>query len=185
MKWYARMIYPYEQGSTALGHYDLQLVGTYTYDDVTYTDPVFSYGGGDGVGYLDVFNMSISKWVYTKELPFKGYHYKEKSSSTDAQYQAFLKLIAGSINIDSKKARSITNSSGKKVGTAYRYKVTSSYKDYDKATRNCFKAVGLWVSALGDSRFTDFAATHPYTQYTAYAMVHNYPSFWQLIGTYT
>lgn len=28
------MIYPYEEGSSGLGHYDLQLVGNYTFDEV-------------------------------------------------------------------------------------------------------------------------------------------------------
>lgn len=185
MNWYARMIYPYEKGSDSLGHYDLQLVGTYTFDEVEYADPVFTYGGINDVGYFGVFDKSISKWVYDKYLPFKGYHYTDKTSSTDAQYKALIQLIADSISRKSKTAVTIKNSSGSKVGTAYRYKVTSSYKDYDVATRNCFKAVGLWVSALGDDRFTNFAASHPYTDYTAYAMVHNYPSLWDLVGTYT
>ena len=43
MNWYARMIYPYTKGTASNGHYDLQLVGTYTFDDTTYTNPIFTY----------------------------------------------------------------------------------------------------------------------------------------------
>lgn len=183
MNWYARMIYPYEEGSGGLGHYDLQLVGNYTFDGVKYTNPVFTYGNDNGTGFLGIFNRSLSVAVYKKFLPFKGYNYNGKTSSTTAQYNAFLDLIKASIDTSSKKAVTIKDASGNKVGTGYRYTITSSYKNYSKKSRNCFMAVGLWVNALGDSRFKDFAAKHSYTDYTAYQMVNNYPSLWNLIGT--
>ena len=185
MNWHARMILPCAEGSSGVGHYDLQLVGKYTFDGVTYTNPVFSYSREGGMGFLALFDKSISAAVYKEYLPFKGYNYSEKSSSTDAQYHAFLNLVRSFINPNSKRAIDVTNARGEKVGMYYRYSITSSYRNYDKATHNCFKAVGLWMKALGDRRFTDFAEKHAYTDYTAHPMVKNYPALWNLIDTYT
>lgn len=184
LKWYVRMNYPYGRGADTLGHYDLQLVGKYTFDSISYTNPVFSYGDIDGVGYLDIFNASNSKAYYTWCLPYKGYVCNRTGSATNDQYKACLLLIADNISKSSRKAIALKNASGRRVGTAYRYKVTSSFKYYDKARRNCFRAVALWASALGDDHFAGFAASHPYTDYTAYAMIHDYPSTWTHVASY-
>lgn len=190
MNWHARMIYPYTEGSNATGHYDLQLEGTYTFDGVTYTNPVFSYNrdsNDEDVGYLAVFDKSLTTAIYKGYLPFRGYHYNETSSSTNAEYQAFLTLIDGSIDYGSKTRKNVKNSNGTVIGKMTRYDLTSSYKNYSKSSRNCFKALGLWVSALGDDRFTNFANNHPYTDYTAYKMANTpaYATLWDLQDTYT
>lgn len=186
MNWYARMIYPYEKGEDSNGHYDLQIVGDITFDGITYTNPIFSYGHTDNnVGYVTVFERSISNAAYKGYLPFKGYHYNGKTSSTTAQYNAFLSLMNSCIDLDSRTKVTFKKKNGNVAGYGYRYDVTSSYSSYNVKSRNCFKAVGLWVSALGDDRFTDFAAGHDYSKYTAYAMVRDYPQYWDLQGTYT
>lgn len=187
MNWHARMIYPHTAGSDALGHYDLQLEGTYTFDGVTYTNPVFSYGNDDGTGFLAVFDRSLTSAIYKNYLPFKGYHYNDTTSSTNAEYQAFLTFINQSIDANSKTRVNVKNSSGTVIGKMTRYELTTSYKNYSKSSRNCFKALGLWVGELGDNRFTNFANNHPYTEYTAYKMVNTpaYATLWDLQGTYT
>ena len=178
------MICPCEEGSNGIGHYDLQLVGKYTFDGVTYTDPVFSYSREGRSGFLVLFDRSISAAVYKEYLPYKGYNYNDKSSSTDAQYHAFVNLVWAFINTDSMRAIKVTDANGESVGKYYRYSITSAYRNYDKATRNCFKAVGLWMKALGDTRFTDFAKNHAYTDYTAHPMVKNHPSLWDFTDIY-
>ena len=185
MNWYARMIYPYEKGENSKGHYDLQIVGTITFDGITYTNPIFSYGAIDDVGTVTVFNRSITNAVYKHHLPFKGYHYNDTTSSTTAQYNAFLNLMRSCIDLSSRTREEVFKKNGTSAGYVYHYNVTSSYSDYDKESRNCFTAVGLWVNALGDSRFKDFAAKKSYKKYTAYRMVHDYPQYWDLQGTYT
>ena len=185
MNWYARMIYPYEKGENSNGHYDLQIVGTITFDGITYTNPIFSYGHKNKVGYVTVFNRSITNSVYKSNLPFKGYHYNGKTSSTTAQYNAFLSLMRDCIDLDSRTKVAYYKKNGSLAGYAYRYNVTSSYSKYDVETRNCFTAVGLWVSKLGDNRFKDFAAENAYSEYTAHMMVTEYSQFWDLQGTYT
>ena len=77
------MIYPYEEESGGLGHYDLQFVGNYTFDGVKYTNPVFTYDNDNGTGFLGIFNRSLSVAVYKEFLPFKGYNYNGKHSYTD------------------------------------------------------------------------------------------------------
>lgn len=185
MNWYARMIYPYEKGENSNGHYDLQIVGTITFDGITYTNPIFSYGSTNGVGTVTVFNRSITNAVYKNHLPFKGYHYNDTTSSTTTQYNAFLSLMNSCIDLDSRTKVAYYKENGSLAGYAYRYDVTSSYSSYNVKSRNCFKAVGLWVSALGDDRFTDFAADNDYSKYTAHAMVRDHPQYWDLQGTYT
>ena len=185
MNWHARMILPYKKGSNGIGHYDLQLVGKYTFDGIAYINPVFSYAREGSTGYLALFDRSISAAVYKEYLPFKGYSYSDKCSSSDAQYQAFLDLVTSSINANSKQAVDVTDANGKKVGKYYRYSIATPYKNYDMTTHNCFKAVGLWVKALGDSSLADFAEEHSYTDYTAYPMVQNHSSLWNFTGTYT
>ncbi len=186
MNWFARMIYPYEKGASSNGHYDLQIVGDITFDGIAYTNPIFSYGSDNGVGIVQVFNRSITNAVYKVNLPFKGYHYNRKTSSTTAQYNAFLNLMLSCIDLSSRTKVTIKKKNGSVAGYAYRYRVTSSYSNYDVNSRNCFTALGLWVNALGDSRFKDFAAAaESYTEYTAHAMVRDYPEFWDLQGTYT
>ncbi len=186
MNWYARMIYPYEKGSNSNGHYDLQIVGTITFDGISYTNPIFSYGHKDKVGYVTIFNRSITNSVYKNHLPFKGYHYNGKTSSTTAQYNAFLSLMRSCIDLDSRTKVAYYKKNGSLAGYAYRYNVTSSYSEYDVKSRNCFTALGLWVSKLGDDRFKDFAAAaKTYTEYTAYTMVKNHLKYWDLQGTYT
>ena len=125
--------------------------------------------------------------VYHSYLPFKGYHYNDTNSSTTAENKAFLNLIARSIKADSKKRVAVKNSSGTTIGYMTQYALTTSYSKYDANTRNCFTALGLWVSALGDNRFTAFAQSHPYTDYTAYNIVNtlSYAKLWDLQGTYT
>lgn len=183
VEWYVRMTYPYKRGAAAKGHYDLQLVGSYTFDGISYTNPVFSYGEQNGVAYLDIFNASKSKAYYNWCAPFKAYICNRTASSTDSQYRACLKLIAGNVSKKSRRAIPIKNASGRRVGTVYRYKVTSSFAHYDEK-RNCFTAVALWVNALGDSHFARFAASHTNKDYTAYAMIHDYPSTWTRVATY-
>ena len=185
MNWHARMIFPCEEGSRGIGHYDLQLVGKYTFDGIAYTNPVFSYSREGRTGYLDIFDRNISAAVYKEYLPFKGYNYNAKSASTNEQYEAFLSLLWMYVDASSRRAIDVTDANGQKVGKYYRYSVTSGYRDYNKATHNCFKAVGLWMRALGDSRFTDFAKEHAYTEYTARPMVKNHSSLWDYTGTYT
>lgn len=102
MNWYARMIYPHTKGTASNGHYDLQLVGTYTFDEVTYTNPIFCYVRSGDMGSLAIFNRSLTTAIYRRYLPFKGYHYNDTNSSTTAEYKAFLNLIARSIKADSK-----------------------------------------------------------------------------------
>lgn len=156
MNWYARMIYPYEKGSNSNGHYDLQIVGTITFDGISYTNPIFSYGHKDKVGYVTIFNRSITNSVYKNHLPFKGYHYNGKTSSTTAQYNAFLSLMRSCIDLSSRTKVTIKKKNGSVAGYAYRYRVTSSYKNYDVASRNCFTALGLWVlNMIGFARTRD------------------------------
>ncbi len=183
MNWHARMISPYGKTGSGLGHYDLQLVGNHTIDGITYANPVFSYNRESRTGFLSIFNGSMSAMVYQEALPFRIFNCSGESSSTDAQYHAFLKLIMDSIDLSSKRAVEVTDTYGEKIRTYYRYSITSSYREYDKATHNCFKAVGRWMNALGDSRFADFAETHAYTDYTASAFMQNYPSLWDLTDT--
>ena len=184
MNWYARMIYPYEKGASSYGHYDLQIVGDITFDGITYTNPVFSYGSTNDVGTVTVFNRAITNSVYKGHLPFKGYHYNGKTSSTTAQYNAFLNLMLSCIDLNSKTKVPFKKKNGSVAGYAYRYNVTSSYSSYYYKTRNCFTAVGLWVSALGDDRFKDFAAKNSYDKYTAHALINSFPQYWDLQGTY-
>ena len=186
MNWYARMIYPHTAGTNANGHYDLQLVGNYTFDGTAYTNPVFSYGkDDDNTGFLAVFDKSLTTAIYKDFLPFKGYHYNGTTSSTNAEYQAFINAITSCIDTSTKRRIAVKNSSGTIIGYMTRYEITTSYKVYSVSSRNCFKARGIWVSALGDDRFTNFAANHSYTDYRAHAMVTNYGSLWNLQGTYT
>lgn len=186
MNWFARMIYPYEKGASSNGHYDLQIVGDITFDGIAYTNPIFSYGSDNGVGIVQVFNRSITNAVYKVNLPFKGYHYNRKTSSTTAQYNAFLSLMRSCIDLSSKTKVTFKKKNGKVAGYGYRYKVTTAYKDYKEDSRNCFTALGLWLSELGEDRFKNFAAAaDDFTEYTAYAMVRDYPEFWDLQGTYT
>ena len=185
MNWHARMIYPYEAGTGSNGHYDLQFDGTYELDTITYTDPVFSYADEGGTGYLYVFDKSLTVAIYEGFLPFSGYHYNETSYSVSTT--AFTDLINASVNRESRTRIAVRNSSGVIIGYKTRYSLTTSYQNYDEANRNCFKAVGLWVSALGDNRFTDFANRHPHTDYTAYNMVNTpiYAVLWDYQGSYT
>ena len=184
MNWYARMIYPYTKGSNSTGHYDLQLVGTYTFDGITYTNPIFSYGTYQGIGSVKIFNRSLTNYVYAGLLPYKGYHYNDTTSSTTAEYNTFLNLMTSCIDLDSRKKVAIKDSKGNTKGYGYAYEVTTSFRDYDKTCRNCFTALSLWVSALGDNRFKNYAASHPWTDYIAHAMVNNFPQYWDLQGTY-
>lgn len=185
MNWHARMIYPYEKGTRSNGHYDLQFDGIHELDTITYTDPVFSYRNENSVGYLYIFDKSLTVAMYKDMLPFNGYHYNQTSYSDSTT--AFTNLINASVNRASRTRIPVRNSSGTVIGYSTRYSLTTSYQNYDVATRNCFKAVGLWVSALGDDRFTDFANRHSYEDYSAYNMVNTplYAVLWDYQNTYT
>ena len=186
MKWYARMIYPYKKEGNSNGHYDLQLVGNYFIDGDEYTNPIFSYQGDENnVGHLLIFDRSITTAVYKKHLPFKGYHYNGTTSSTDAEYDALWEYLNEHVDWEQRSVKKVYNKAGNYVGTATRYELKSSYKSYYAPKRNCFKALGYWVNALGDDRFKKFAEKHNYKDYIAHAMVNNYSSLWDLQGTYT
>ena len=184
MNWHVRMICPCAEGGRGVGHYDLQLVGKYTFDGITYTNPVFSYSREGRTGFLSIFDKSISAAVYKEYLPYKGYIYHDRSASSDAQYRAFVKLMWAYVNTGSKRAIDVTDANGAHAGKYYRYSITSAYRNYDMAARNCFKAVGLWMEALGDTRFVDFAKKHAYTDYTAHPMIENHPSLWDFTDVY-
>lgn len=185
MNWYARMIYPYTLGEESNGYYDLQIVGTINFHGVTYTNPIFSYGSTNGVGTVSIFNRSISNAVYKDYLPFRGYHYNDTTSSSTTQYNAFIKLFLSCIDLNSRTKVTVYKKNGSVAGYLYRYNVTSSYSSYNEKYRNCFTAVGLWVSELGDNRFKNFAAKNDNTKYTAHEMLKNYSQYWDLQGTYT
>lgn len=61
------MIYPYEEESGGLGHYDLQFVGNYTFDGVKYTNPVFTYDNDNGTGFLGILTVAFP-WPYTRSF---------------------------------------------------------------------------------------------------------------------
>ena len=182
--WQVRMIYPCGADSGSAGHYDLQLAGNYTIDGIEYTDPVFSYGREGSTGFLALFDGDISAAVYKESLPFREYSYHSRIAATDARRRAFLNFVMAFVEPDSRSAVEVTDNRGQAAGRYYRYAVTSCYRKYDRDTHNCFKAVGLWMSALGDDRFTEFAESHLYTDYFASPMLEDHSSLWELAGTY-
>ena len=178
VNWRVRMLCPEEAKSGSPGHYDLQLLGCHAIGGATYTNPAFSYSCEGSVGFLAIFDGSLSAAYYRRYLPYVRCDYAGVGASTPEQFRAFLDRIRDSVDANSGREIDIADADGKVVGSFRRYELTSPFRQYDMAAHNCFKAVGLWAAALGDGRLADYAQAHPYTDYVARAMRKNCPSLW-------
>ena len=190
---YGRLLNPIGSTTSAsvkeLGHYDLMIKGVHTFDDLNYTNLVISYGkdrnapSSSDTGYLYVFNENMTEYFYRNLYgKFECHHYH--FTSDGAGYAAFLSGVTSLRNKNSRARFILYDKNGNTVGYYYRYLITNSYKTYSVTSRNCFKAVGIMASALGDDRFTDYAKKYSYEKYKVKYMLQHHNNLWDLDDVY-
>lgn len=149
--------------------------GNFTFDGITYSSPVFSYGPDlNGNGALLVFGKSNVANVYPDK---KQMIMVDDFDATLDEIAAFFDKIKGTINASKRLYLS-----GK---TAYAYPVTSSeFKEYNKVTANCFMAVAKWTEWLGYNVPTNILkdAKKDNTKYYTYNTYKKHKNDWEKLG---
>lgn len=162
--------------TSELGHYDIQFDGSYTIDGRSYTNPVISYGGGDGnPGKITIFNAAKTSTVFAGKK-FQAYSFS--FTATSSAVQSCINSILSYLN---------TNNETQITSNAYRYNVTSGrYATYHLSSTNCFSATATFANWLGYSTLLGIynAANGNYASYSAYNMWLAYGNYWTYHGFY-
>lgn len=162
--------------SSALGHFDIQFDGTYTIDGRSYTNPVFSYGGGNNnPGKLTIFNAARTATVFAGKK-FKAYTY---NFSTSQNVNTVISNILSYLD---------TSNEDPVTSNAYTYDVVRGpFSTYTLTARNCFTATATFASWVGYNGLVEIAeaAGTNYQSYSAYNMWKKYGGAWEYHGFYS
>lgn len=131
------------------GHYDIFFnrdvnlkMFTKNNTDLVMTRPVVSYGGSVIIGPLSTYatgeNTDYFRWRFSVE---------------DSKVEAFFNYLKS-------VASNITFADGK-----IKFKPTTSFKDYDINSRNCFTAAAIWMNLMGIDTLSKIVDEAKYNRY--------------------
>lgn len=154
------------------GRYDLQIdsIGGATLNFDSHTkvvNPVFSYTGFSGDGYVRIFNEAKTTQVYDTG------HYllcKFDFTATAEKVTSFIKTLQGMLNYSSYYSNNDCSV----------YRVTAEpFDTYLRSSTNSFAATAVWCNMLGLSALYDiYNSSSDYTDYDAWELFDQLYTAW-------
>ena len=177
---YVRIYLPLDSNGkpqpTNFGQYDLQIDsndGTeFKFDEHTpFLQPVISYGGINGAGYVKIFDASDTRRVFTSDYLLCKYHF----TATSNEVASFINYLQGMVEYNE------NHSSG--ICPAYRV-TTGPFQNYTASLYNCFGATAIWCrNCLGMDTlydiYTSTAAQLDHMTYAAWELFDSLHPYWR------